>query len=78
MLKAEEEAEEEAGEVAAATSEPSRFLMYGVKPVDKTGRLPDWCEDDEDEGDDAGLETLLAADRTVEAAADASVVAEMT
>ena len=47
---------EEAGEVAAADSESFQFLSYGVKPVDKTGRLPDWCDGDESEGEEAGLE----------------------
>ena len=32
----------ESGEVAAADSESFQFLVYGLKPVDKAGRLPDW------------------------------------
>ena len=54
-----------------------QFLSQRKNSVDKTGRLPDWCEDEEDEGEDAGLEALLAADRAVEAATDALVDAEM-
>ena len=46
-------------------------MSYGLKPVHKAGRLQDWCEGDGDEGEDAGLETPLAADEVVDAATDA-------
>ena len=69
--------DEESGEVAAVISESPQFLSYGSDHIDKAGRLPNWCEDDEDEGKDVGLETLLAADGAVEAATDALVAAEL-
>ena len=53
-------------------------MSQGLRPVDKTGRLPDWCEDEEGGGEDAGLEAMVAADdAAVEAAADVLVAAEM-
>jgi hypothetical protein len=46
-------------------AEPFQFLSQSKISVDKTGGLPDWCDDDEDEGEDAGLEALIAADGAV-------------
>ena len=68
---------EESGEVAAADSESFQFLSYGVKPVDKAGRLPDWCDESEEEDENEGLEVWIAAEEAVEAANDALVAAEM-
>ena len=68
---------EESGEVAAADSESFQFLSYGVKPVDKAGRLPDWCDESEEEDENEGLEVWVAAEEAVEAANDALVAAEM-
>ena len=58
-------------------SESFQFLSQGLKPVDKAGRLPDWCEDEEDEGEDAGFEALMALESLEAVAADGLVAAEM-
>ena len=52
-------------------------MSYGVKPVDKAGRLPDWCDESEEEDENEGLEVWVAAEEAVEAANDALVAAEM-
>ena len=68
---------EEAREAAAADYESFQFLLYGVKPVDKAGRLPDGCTcgDNGGEGNDVGLEAWIATEETVEVADDVLVTA---
>ena len=52
-------------------------MSYGSDHIDKAGRLPDWCEDDEDEGEDAGFEALMVLESLEAVAADGLVAAGM-
>jgi hypothetical protein len=54
-----------------------QFLSQRKNSVDKTGRLPDWCGGDEDEGEDAGFEALMALESLEAVAADGLVAAEV-
>ena len=51
-----------------------QFLSQRKNSVDKTGRLPDWCEGDADKGEDARFEALTALEAV---AADGLVAAEV-